>query len=318
MSARPPSLERVLEPREREIGDDRERARGERARPDLRRVIGRDPVEDERAESAGVDVGADGGDADDGDGRDPQPGHDDRQSERQLDADEHLPRAHAHPLRRFDDVGGNVADSGRHVARHDHQRERDHGDDDVGPAEADQRNQQREKRERRYRVERAGDRQRGGKDARTARRPDTEGERDRGGNRERGQRDHHVLVECDPDQIPVAREPAHGANSRPRTRPSSRSMSGPSGRSWSSAGTSPRTRRYTVRAPAPSASGASPRKSTAWAAIRYSIATRYCARSTISASFSTTPSVIGAWSSICSDTGRKSSDPGFARRRMSL
>ena len=34
--------------------------------------------------------------------------------------------------------------------------------------------------------------------------------------------------------------------------------------------------------------------------------------------FSTVPSVIGAWSSMRSATGRKSSEPGFARSRISL
>ena len=65
------------------------------------------------------------------------------------------PRAHAHAARRVDDVRRHFADAGRDVADQDHQRERDHADDRVGAPEADDRDQQREERERRNRVEEA-------------------------------------------------------------------------------------------------------------------------------------------------------------------
>ena len=74
----------------RKVRGHRERAGGQRAGPDLRRVVVADAVEDQRAEAARVDVGRDDRDADHGDRRDAQPGDDDGQRERQLDARQDL------------------------------------------------------------------------------------------------------------------------------------------------------------------------------------------------------------------------------------
>src|SRR5918993_1523440 len=80
---RPPEsstpAEPALEARKRDVGAHGQRAGGDRTGPDLRRVVVADAGEDQRAQSAGVDVGRDDGNADDGDGRDPHAGDDDRQ-----------------------------------------------------------------------------------------------------------------------------------------------------------------------------------------------------------------------------------------------
>ena len=93
-----------------------------------------------------------------------KPGDDDRRRERQLDAREDLPRAHAHAARGVDHVGRHLADAGRDVADQDHERERHHADDGVGAAEAHDGDQKRQERERRDRVQEARQRDRPAED----------------------------------------------------------------------------------------------------------------------------------------------------------
>ena len=82
-SASPPHA--ALEPRQRPVGADRQRARGQRPGPDLGRVVARDAAEDQRPQPARVHVRGDHGDADHRHGRNAQPCDDHRQCERQLD-----------------------------------------------------------------------------------------------------------------------------------------------------------------------------------------------------------------------------------------
>ena len=206
-------------------------------------MIASDAVEDQRPEPAGVHIGGDDCHTDDRHCRDAQSCDDDRQRERQLDAGENLRRAHSHAARRVDDLGGHVAYADCHVADQNEQRERDHGDDRVGSSEPHHRDQECQERERGDRVQKPRHGERCGVETFVACGDDTDGERQHKRDRKRRQRDRHVLPQRDGDLIPIAQKPAHGALKSPaRTRASIRSMSGPRGRSTSSAGIAARTR----------------------------------------------------------------------------
>src|SRR6266567_2660405 len=298
------SLESALESREREIGNDRERTGGDRPGPDFRGKVVAHATENHRGDAQTRD--------------------DHRQRERQLDAEQYLGWPHAHAARGIGDFFGHLADAGRHVADQDHQRERDHAYDRVRLAQPDHRDQQREERERRDRIQESADREREAMDALVLRGPDANRERYDRRDHQRGQRDRHVLAQRDQHVLPVIDQPLHRAPipwlpiAPAATRRSIASMSGPIGRSASSAGTAFRTASYAALAPRPSASGSKPRKSTACAATSSSIAARKRRLSAITTLFAIACGVIGAWSSTASDTGRKSRLAGFAACRISL
>ena len=74
------------------------------------------------------------------------------------------------------------------------------------------RDQQREKRERRYRVEESGDGDRERVDARAAGGDDADGQGDHGRNCKRGQHDRDVLPERHGNLVPVSQEPRHAGS----------------------------------------------------------------------------------------------------------
>src|SRR5512132_4361718 len=98
--SRPPRPEprgkHPLEQDEQGVGHQRERDGEEAGRHELRLEAALDRVEDRLTEPADADEGSDRGEADRRDGRDPNPGHDRRQRERELHAPQDLPLGEAH------------------------------------------------------------------------------------------------------------------------------------------------------------------------------------------------------------------------------
>ena len=117
-------------------------------------MIVADAVEDERAETACVHISGDHRDADDGDrrrcaGRRRSPAR----PAAARRASGSPARSCPCPRAASTTSGGTSRMPGGDIADQDHQRERDHADDRVGAAQADDGNEQREERERRDRVQ---------------------------------------------------------------------------------------------------------------------------------------------------------------------
>ena len=318
-----PTPQPALDRREAQVRGDRKRARRQRADPDLGREVVADAAEDQRSQAAGVDVGRDDGDADHGNRGDPESGHDHGQRQRQLDAGQDLAAAHAHAACRVDHFGGNFAHAGGDIADHDHQRERDHADDRIGLAQAHDRDQQREERERGNRVQKAADGEGPAERAVAARRPDADGERQREGDGQRRERDDDVLAERRPAPGPsccAAISSLRGGRPRetrrPRCRqrwPRCRAPAGDRRRAWARVRALPHAR-AACRCPDPATRARADRRLARRRAARLPPAG--ATARPVAPALATACAAIDAWSSTISDTGTTSSDAGLARWRM--
>src|SRR5215216_7373682 len=153
-----PGGEQPLEQHEQGVGHQRE-GDGQKAGGDeLRLEAALDRVEDRLPESADADEGGDGREADRRDRRNPDPRHDRRERQRQLDATQDLALCEAHGAGRQSGVLGHLAQPGQRVPEQDQERvghERDLGARDGEPCD---RHHQLEEREARNRVEERRDR----------------------------------------------------------------------------------------------------------------------------------------------------------------
>ena len=98
-------------------------------------VAARDAVDDEAAEAAAGQVGADRGGGDDLQDGDAEAAHDDRRGQGQLHARQDLALGEAHAPRRLDDVAVDLAEAG--VRRHEDGRDgqQHHGQEDGQEAQ---------------------------------------------------------------------------------------------------------------------------------------------------------------------------------------
>ena len=162
------------------------------------------------AEPAGAGQEHQRGQPDGGRDRDPQPGHDLRQRERQLDAPQQLALREAHAAAGVARLGRHALEARDHVAEDDQQRVGDERDHRRRLAAAGERQQQEEQRDARQRVEDAGDlRDRRDQPAPPVR-DQRERERDREADRDRDQRQLDVLDRAASCSAPSCRRSSPG------------------------------------------------------------------------------------------------------------
>ena len=133
------------------------------------------------------------GDRDRGDGRDPHPGDDLRDRERQLDPPEQLALGHPHAPPGVLARGRDVGEPGDDVAVDDLQRVEDEGDDRGDVAASGDRQQEQEQGDARDRVDHPGDAGEGRDQPAAAVRDQRQAERDHEPDRDRGEDEHQVL-----------------------------------------------------------------------------------------------------------------------------
>src|SRR5450830_1240654 len=139
-----------------EVGRERERQAQERGREDLGVVAAAEPAEHELTEPAVPDDDTDRHERDRRDGREPHAGDDGRQRVRQLDPQEQPGGPVPEAARRVAHLVRDTVEPDDDVAHEHEQRVRHESDEDRGAADACERRQNGEERDRRDRVEHTG------------------------------------------------------------------------------------------------------------------------------------------------------------------
>src|SRR4051794_16986859 len=152
-----PRGEQALDHDQQGVGHQRQRDREEAGGDELSLEAALDRVEDRLAEPAHADERRDGGEADRHHRRDPDPGHDGRQGERQLQAAEDLTLRQAHRTCRQWSVLGYLAQARQRVPEQDQDRVRHERDLGARDGQAGDRHEQLEERQAGDRVEEGGE-----------------------------------------------------------------------------------------------------------------------------------------------------------------
>lgn len=204
---RRPGASRGAEPlqaQEEQVGGDRQDHAEHRGGEHLGAEVGVEAVEDEGAETAVVDDGADRGEGDGGDGGDPHPGQQRGQRQRHLDLPQEPPRPVPHAGGRLAGLLGDGVEPREGVPHQDRQRVEHQPGDHQRRREAEEREQQGEHGERGDRVEERGHREDRGREGAPAVGEDRQREGDQHADDDGGHCDPDVL-EGRVDQVLAAR-----------------------------------------------------------------------------------------------------------------